>query len=568
MLSQQTKDDNILKSILESTASETGESFFCSLVKNLSRILKTCGAWVTEYDPQDRKLKALAFWLDNQYIEKYEYEIKDTPCEASIEKNDLLFIRKNVLGLYPNAQLEKETGSVGYIGVPLYDVSHNVIGHLAVIDRKPIPENPNILTIFKLFANRAAAELRRLKVELTLKEKNERLESLVLELEEMKADLIESESRFRSVAQSANDAIITSDYEGNITFWNRRAEIMFGYSKKEALGRSLTIIMPERYRTSHTRGFQKFMQTGKGTIIGQVIELHAINKDGYEFPIELTLSDWHTDSGTFVTGIIRDITLRKQEQVKLEEAHALLAAEDERKTAEFEKARQLQISMLPSSIPEMKKMDVEVFYETAIEVGGDYYDIIPRNGEETIFIVGDAAGHGLEPGMVVATVKSLIASLIHISDLAKIYYEANVIFKNLNLGRLFMALEIIRIKDDTIEICSGGMPPVLIYRKAVNSVEELIIAAPPLGGIRNYKYTSLKKIIHSGDVVLLQTDGFIERMNRQNQIFGYERTMDLFQSLATCSAKTIIEKMIAAGEKWAEGIKQDDDITMMAVRIL
>jgi PAS domain S-box-containing protein len=561
------EQSKIIESILNATAAELGESFFRSLVKNLSTALKTCGAWITEYVPEQHQLKALAFWLDNQYIDHFEYHLNDTPCEHSISNKQLLFIPDKVMDLYPGAKPGEKIDSVSYIGVPLYDKDKNVIGHLAAIDRKPMEENEYILSVFRIFANRAGAELQRLKIENDLKEKNECLENLVNELQQAKSSLIESESRFRSVAQSANDAIITSDIRGNITFWNERAEKMFGYKIAEILGKPLTLIVPKRYHKAHNQGFNRFVSTKEGKIIGHIVELHAIKKDGSEFPIELTLSDWKTQSGLFITGIIRDITLRKNEQAKLEKAHALLAAEDQRKSEELEKARQLQLAMLPTEIPDLKRFDVKVHYQTAIEVGGDYYDIIRKENGETLFLMGDAAGHGLEPGMVVAIIKSIIASLADYNDLSKIFDYANNIFKSLNLGRLFMALSIIRIRGNNLEICAGGMPPLLIYRNRENKIDEYVLAAPPIGSVKKFKYSSNRFSVEKGDVILLQTDGFSERQNNDDEMYGFDRTKKLFCAITSQSPDSILKKLVDHGETWAAGQKQTDDITLMTIKL-
>ena len=560
-------EQEAIQSIIKSTIGEIGESFFCTLVENLAKTLDTYGAWVTEYYPESRRLKALAFWLDGKFIRNFEYDITGTPCETTIDRAELVHIHDSVLELYPNSNLTRQHRTVSYIGVPLLDHNKNILGHIAVLDKQPLPEDPGILAIFKLFAVRASAELQRVKIESALKEKNQCLESMVAELQEAKEKLTQSESRFRSVAQSANDAIITSDESGMITFWNRHAEVMFGYAKKEALGKSLSIIVPERYRQAHNQGFSRFMHTGQPKIIGKVVELQGIRKNGQEFPLELTLSSWQTDSGRYITGIIRDITRRKQEQEKLEAAHSRLAIEDKRKSAELEKARQLQLAMLPATIPEIQNLDVQVTMETAIEVGGDYYDIIRGENNEWTFILGDASGHGLEPGMIVATVKSLIATLIHTCDLKKLFSDANRIFKSLNLGRLFMALEIFRFKGNKVEICAGGMPPALIYRQHSDSIEEIEIAAPPLGGIADFDYQLTEITVQTGDVLLLQTDGFIERMNHAGDMFGYERTCRLFKSLAGQSAGYILKNMTEQGLQWAGGCEQEDDITMMVIKV-
>ena len=78
-------EEAALRTILEGTATETGEQFFSALVKNLSRALNTHGAWVTEYLPDSRRLRALAFWMDGAWVRDYEICIDGTPCEVVVE---------------------------------------------------------------------------------------------------------------------------------------------------------------------------------------------------------------------------------------------------------------------------------------------------------------------------------------------------------------------------------------------------------------------------------------------------------------------------------------------------
>ena len=150
-----------------------------------------------------------------------------------------------------------------------------------------------------------------------LQQKNEQLEDILSKLQMAQNSLIESESRFRSVAESANDALITANKTGNITFWNKSAEMIFGYSEDEIIGKPLTILMPERYRNAHLKGLERFYTTGQERIMGDVVELEAVKKDGTEFPIELTLANWETHEEKFVTGIVRDMTIRKQKEEAL-----------------------------------------------------------------------------------------------------------------------------------------------------------------------------------------------------------------------------------------------------------
>ena len=95
-------EESALRTILEGTANETGERFFAALVENLARALKTHGAWVTEYIQECRRLRALAFWMDGQWIKDYEVDIAGTPCEKVIDTADIVHFPDNLLELYPD----------------------------------------------------------------------------------------------------------------------------------------------------------------------------------------------------------------------------------------------------------------------------------------------------------------------------------------------------------------------------------------------------------------------------------------------------------------------------------
>jgi PAS domain S-box-containing protein len=150
--------------------------------------------------------------------------------------------------------------------------------------------------------------------------------------------LWQSELTFRSVAQAANDAVITADDRGYIIFWNRGAQVIFGYEEKDVVGKPLTILMPERYREAHSRGLERLKATGETTMLGKTVELHGLRRDGSEFPLELSLGTWHAAEGIFYSGIIRDITRRKQAEQALRKAHAELEARVQERTAELSAA--------------------------------------------------------------------------------------------------------------------------------------------------------------------------------------------------------------------------------------
>lgn len=130
----------------------------------------------------------------------------------------------------------------------------------------------------------------------------------------LEKELRESEEKFRSITTSAQDAILMIDDKGKISYWNRAAEKIFGYSEEEVIGHNLhDLITPKRFMEAHKIGFKHFIESGEGAI-GKTVELVALKKDGTEFPIELSLSAVKRNSVWNAIGILRDISERKKSE--------------------------------------------------------------------------------------------------------------------------------------------------------------------------------------------------------------------------------------------------------------
>jgi len=136
-------------------------------------------------------------------------------------------------------------------------------------------------------------------------------------------ELQASEARFRSVVATASDCIINCDSQGNMVFVNNITEKVFGYSPDELLGKSLTLIMPERFREVHQQGVERIASGGEAKVIGKTVELVGLRKGGIEFPIELSLSKWESDDGVYFTGMIRDISERKDLEEQIRQAQKM-----------------------------------------------------------------------------------------------------------------------------------------------------------------------------------------------------------------------------------------------------
>lgn len=138
------------------------------------------------------------------------------------------------------------------------------------------------------------------------------VQALAVKAEHAEHALHESEARFKSLVEAATDSIVLADHNGHILSWNRAAANLFGYTDDEVRGKSLSMLMPPRHRAAHERGLARVRDTGQSRLIGRLVELEGLRKDGSEFPLELSLAMWKSDEAVFYSGIIRDITQRRR----------------------------------------------------------------------------------------------------------------------------------------------------------------------------------------------------------------------------------------------------------------
>lgn len=247
--------------------------------------------------------------------------------------------------------------------------------------------------------------------------------------------------------------------------------------------------------------------------------------------------------------------------------HEKVKAEHDRKTKELEDARQLQLSMLPKKLPQLPHLDIAAYMKTASEVGGDYYDFhLGEDGTLTI-AVGDATGHGLKAGTMVASVKSLFVSLADHPDIPLILTRLSQTLKQMNLRGLFMALTIAKIKENRLTISLAGMPPVWLYRAATQQVEDIALQQLPLGGVTKYVYQQREYELAAGDVIVLLSDGLPERFNPAGALLEDEAAKQWLTEHAQLPAHALLEGLAKLGDDWGGARPQDDDVTLVVLKV-
>ncbi|MCK5455831.1 MAG: SpoIIE family protein phosphatase, partial [Melioribacteraceae bacterium] len=194
-----------------------------------------------------------------------------------------------------------------------------------------------------------------------------------------------------------------------------------------------------------------------------------------------------------------------------------LEAEFEMKKKELDEARDLQLSMLPKELPQLPHLDIAVFMKTATEVGGDYYDFhIGLDGKLTV-VLGDATGHGMKAGTMVTTTKSLFNVLAPNPNIVETFHEMTRCLKLMQMNKLSMCMTMIKIIGNKIQMSAAGMPPIFIFKRESQSIEEHLIKGMPLGTFNDFPYSLIESNISSGDTILMMSDGFPELMNDEKE---------------------------------------------------
>lgn len=239
---------------------------------------------------EPKRLRAVSFWFNDDYIRDFEYDVRGTPCESVIQSGRLQHISDHVIDLFPDARAMKEWRAVSYIGAPLFDVDGKIAGNLGVVDTETLPLEPRIEALFRIFSARAMAEVQRLRAESAVREREQKLSLLV---------------------GSAPDAIVELDNDFNVTDVNRAACVTFGGKPDKIVGRSFYHCLgPDSARKISRLAEQLRALPEERRSLWISGGLTGRRLDGIEFPAELSLAHFEIRREGRYTVILRNINDR------------------------------------------------------------------------------------------------------------------------------------------------------------------------------------------------------------------------------------------------------------------
>lgn len=522
--------DDALSMILEGTARVTGEAFFAALVENLSKAMDTHSAWVTEYIEESKQLRALAFWADGQLLTDFIIDMDGTPCGDVIEHAEFVHHPDNIVNIYPKNALLKQLEAVSYMGVPLWDTKQRILGHLAVLDTRPLKDESRALKIFQIFAARASAELQRLRAE---------------------QDIRKREEKYRRIVETAREGFVLLDRNYKITDVNEMYCKMTGFRRDEIIGKTPLDFSPEDHK-------DYLMSNREDLFSGEFedFESTVASKDGRLIPVLVHSNILRDDKSETIgkMAFVTDMTEHKRSLA--------LAGE-------------IQKSLLPQKSPKISGLDIAGKNITCDEIGGDYFDFLwDLECENNHFdaVVGDVTGHGVDAALLMTSARAFLRMRAsQCGGISQIVTEMNrhLTLDILNTGRFMTMFYIsIDVENKKLSWVRAGHDPAIIYDPGLDQFEELKGTGLALGVDKNYIFEeNAKSGLNQGQIIAIGTDGIWETFNKAGEMFGRRRFREIIRHNAHLGSSAIIDAIYSEIDTFSKGLKKEDDITLVVIKI-
>jgi len=225
-VSERKRADVAFQGLVAGTASTTGSEFCTALVRHLANTLNVRFALVSEVVAGRRdRVRALAYWAAGQWVPSFEYDVTGMTCEKVIMDGKMTYYPDHVQTLFPGERSLTAMHAICYLGIPFFDQAGELMGHLFIMDDKPLADYERAKSLMSIFAARTAMELVR-------KRTIDRLER--------------SEASLRSILDSLNDGIIMTDMDDAITYVNPRMTVVLGYAASDMIGKlASSLLLPQ-----------------------------------------------------------------------------------------------------------------------------------------------------------------------------------------------------------------------------------------------------------------------------------------------------------------------------------
>jgi serine phosphatase RsbU (regulator of sigma subunit) len=256
--------------------------------------------------------------------------------------------------------------------------------------------------------------------------------------------------------------------------------------------------------------------------------------------------------------------------ILLREARAQLAKQLLEINTELEMAREIQLSILPHTLPNLEGLDIAARFLPMTSVAGDYYDFIAIDDQHLGILIADVSGHGLPSALIASMLQvALTAQVANASEPAKVLSGLNqALCGKFTANFVTAAYVYLDLKDNLMRYASAGHPPLLLFRASSGKVTKIIENGLILGMFPEATYETLEIPVEPGDRFVLYTDGILEAANRLQEQYGAERFMRFMENNTSLSADHFADAFLREISCWSQESPeqgQQDDITLLAI---
>lgn len=373
----------------------------------------------------------------------------------------------------------------------------------------------------------------------------------VHERKEAEEKLRSSEEKYRRIVDTAGEGFLLMDENLCIVDLNTAFARMVGKKKEDLYGTN-----PFAQGTGEYRKYQEDCRKKSSGLDYREFECEVLYKDKRVVPVLVHANTLRSDSGEIIGNMafITDMTQHKKA---------------------LELAGEVQRGLLPDQPPIVPGVEIAGRNVPCDEVGGDYFDFLwdESNGNKRLsIVVGDITGHGVDAALLMSSARAFLrmrasqtGTPIEVVTSMNQHLTTDLSESGRFMTMFYLALD---RQSEQLEWIRAGHDPALIYDPEEDSFEELMGPGLALGVVEDFKYEPQRRNgLKPGQVIVIGTDGIWESCNPSGEMFGRERLMEIVRKTAVQDANTILEKVFQEHADFSDGLKSEDDLTLVVVKI-